>query len=299
MNWGKKELFCCLRIHLLMIFWYISSLTEIRVRCRLFCSGCCLKSLQWHSRVPWSWSVPRWYPDESFQDQKDIYWATSSFCKKVQSFLGLLTLRTVHLQLQLCCCSFCQPPFKQWRKLSENSKVSSIWCHSVLALLDLSNQFMVKVDWLKHKENYCSSQQATLDQRLKLYAFFFCKDPLWIGTYEQSSLLRSREGSGWTFWSNYFCMDNLKNLKYICTAKCLNSWQARWAFFLSQFRFTFSFYSDFKNIKPVYNFHKFWSENRIADPVDILPASCILVPVMRANWSEGMTVETWTSCSQW
>ncbi len=71
-----------------------------------------------------------------------------------------------------------------------------------------------------------------------------------------------------------------KNLEYICTAKRLNSCQARWSLFFTRFNFTFSYRPGSRNVKPNTLSRRFpGGEGPTLEAVPILPAPC-LVPAV-------------------
>ncbi len=109
-------------------------------------------------------------------------------------------------------------------------------------------------DLTSTKKRFCWSSQA----KIHPCAFFSHRLTLTERNYD----IRNRELLAvklaleeWRDWlegagSPFIVWTDHKNLEYICTAKRLNSRQARWALFLGHFRFIISYHPGSKNGKP-------------------------------------------------
>ena len=67
-----------------------------------------------------------------------------------------------------------------------------------------------------------------------------------------------------------------KNLKYICSAKRLNTCQARWALFFGRFKFALTYIPGSRNTKPDALSCLFEREEVTAEPDTIIPKTCII-----------------------
>ena len=73
-----------------------------------------------------------------------------------------------------------------------------------------------------------------------------------------------------------------RNLEYIRAARRLNPRQARWALFFTRFDFTLSYIPGTKNVKADALSRLYDTEERPRNNTPILPASCIVAPVVWA-----------------
>ena len=71
-----------------------------------------------------------------------------------------------------------------------------------------------------------------------------------------------------------------RNLEYIRTARRLNPRQSRWAMFFTRFRITISYRPRSQNAKADALSRLYDTEERSIDPTPILPASCLVAPVV-------------------
>ena len=71
-----------------------------------------------------------------------------------------------------------------------------------------------------------------------------------------------------------------RNLEYIRVARRLNPRQARWAIFFTRFVFILSYRPGSQNVKADALSRMYDTEERPMDPTPILPASCLLAPVV-------------------
>ena len=69
-------------------------------------------------------------------------------------------------------------------------------------------------------------------------------------------------------------------LEYIWAVRRLNPRQAKWAMFFTRFVFTLSYRPDSQNVKADALSRLYDTEERPMDPTPILPASCLVVPVV-------------------
>ena len=75
-------------------------------------------------------------------------------------------------------------------------------------------------------------------------------------------------------------MADHSNLEYIWAARRLNPRQARWAMFFTRFSFTLSYRPASKNVKADALSRMYDIEEGSADPTAIIPASCLVAPVV-------------------
>lgn len=67
-----------------------------------------------------------------------------------------------------------------------------------------------------------------------------------------------------------------KNLKYIWSAKRLNSRQARWALFFTRFHLSITYCPGSRNVKPDALSWQFTITKGSSDPKPVLPATCVV-----------------------
>ncbi|XDV17726.1 hypothetical protein PO909_023545 [Leuciscus waleckii] len=151
----------------------------------------------------------------------------------------------------------------------------------ILIAPDSSRQFVVEVDASEVGVGAVLSQRSPTDERMHPCAYFShrlspAERNYDIGNRELLAVKLALEewrhwleGSGVPFivWTDH------KNLEYICTAKRLNSRQARWALFFGRFDFTLSYRPGSKNIKPDSLSRLFDRSERLVTPECILPES--------------------------
>ncbi len=80
-------------------------------------------------------------------------------------------------------------------------------------------------------------------------------------------------GGSFLVWTDH------KNLEYICSAKRINSRQARWALFFGRFNFTISYHPGSKNGKPDALSRIFEVEPGFPFPVPIVPPNRVIATV--------------------
>jgi hypothetical protein len=78
-----------------------------------------------------------------------------------------------------------------------------------------------------------------------------------------------------------------KNLEYFCTAKRLNSRQARWALLFTWFNFSLSYRPGSKNVKPDAMSHCYSPMSTTPEPKTILHTSCLATAL---SWGIGKQV---------
>ncbi len=167
----------------------------------------------------------------------------------------------------------------------------------ILTTPDPSRQFIVEVDASEVGVGGVLSQRSPSDERIHPCAFFSHRlTPLErnydIGNRELLAVKLALEE--WRHWLEgtevpFIVWTDHKNLKYIRTARRLNSRQARWALFFGWFRFTISYRPGSKNGKPNTLSRIFEAEASPTLPVPILPHERVVAAV---TWGVESKVRT-------
>ncbi len=158
---------------------------------------------------------------------------------------------------------------------------------SILRAPDPTRQFVVEVDASEVGVGAVLSQRATSDDKMHPCAFFShrlspAERNYDIGNRELLAIKLALEewrhwleGSGVPFvvWTDH------KNLKYIQSAKRLNSRQARWALFFGHFDFSISYRPGSKNIKSDALSRIFDYSHRPVSPECIVPERLVVSAV--------------------
>ncbi|KAI3358253.1 hypothetical protein L3Q82_003251 [Scortum barcoo] len=149
----------------------------------------------------------------------------------------------------------------------------------VLTMPDSKLQFIVEVDASNEGVGAVLSQRSPKDNRFHPCAFLSCK----LSSAERKYDVGNRELLAikvaleeWRHWLEgaeqpFLVWTDHKNLGYLKSAKRLNSRQARWALFFSQFRFTLSYRPGSQNAKPDALSRLYDPEPAAKEPEPILP----------------------------
>ena len=175
----------------------------------------------------------------------------------------------------------------QWSPAAEErfSELKSRFSSApILILPDLDCQFVVEVDASDSGVGAVLSQRSAEDQKLHPCAFFSRK----LSPAERNYDVGNRELLAvklaleeWRHWlegaKNMFVVwTDHKNLKYIRSAKRLNSRQARWALFFNRSDFTLSYRPGTRNVKPDSLSRQFQSDNSPTQHERILPTKVVI-----------------------
>uniref|UniRef100_A0A8K9UP97 Gypsy retrotransposon integrase-like protein 1 n=1 Tax=Oncorhynchus mykiss TaxID=8022 RepID=A0A8K9UP97_ONCMY len=158
----------------------------------------------------------------------------------------------------------------------------------VLAHPDPSLPFIVEVDASEAGIGAVLSQRSGTPLKLRPCAFFSKK----LSPAERNYDVGNRELLAvvealkvWRHWLEgakhpFLIWTDHRNLEYIRQAKRLNPRQARWAMFFTRFVFTLSYRPGSQNVKADALSRLYDTEERSMDPTPILPASCLVAPVV-------------------
>uniref|UniRef100_A0A4W5Q2M8 Reverse transcriptase RNase H-like domain-containing protein n=1 Tax=Hucho hucho TaxID=62062 RepID=A0A4W5Q2M8_9TELE len=158
----------------------------------------------------------------------------------------------------------------------------------VLAHPDPSLAFIVEVDASEAGIGAVLSQRSGTPPKLRPCAFFSKKlSPAErnydVGDRELLAVVRALKA--WRHWLEgakhpFLIWTDHRNLEYIRAARRQNPRQARWAMFFTRFDFTLSYRPGSQNIKADALSRLYDTEERSIDPTPILPASCLVAPVV-------------------
>uniref|UniRef100_A0A673Z7X0 Gypsy retrotransposon integrase-like protein 1 n=1 Tax=Salmo trutta TaxID=8032 RepID=A0A673Z7X0_SALTR len=158
----------------------------------------------------------------------------------------------------------------------------------VLAHPDPSLPFIVEVDASEAGVGAVLSQRSGVPPKLRPCAFFSKKlSPAErnydVGDRELLAVVRAL--TVWRHWLEgarhpFLIWTDHRNLEYIRAARRLNPRQARWAMFFTRFNFTLSYIPGSRNRKADALSRLYDTEERTIDPTPILPASCLVAPVV-------------------
>ena len=154
----------------------------------------------------------------------------------------------------------------------------------ILILPDPMQQFVVEVDASDMGVGAVLSQRSSKDNKLHPCAFLSRK----LSQAERNYLVGERELLAikvaleeWRHWLEgaevpFVVWTDHKNLKYLKSAKRLNSRQARWNLFFNRFNFHLSYRPGSQNIKPDALSRIFDQSAATRDPGPIVPESCMV-----------------------
>uniref|UniRef100_A0A4W5R815 Gypsy retrotransposon integrase-like protein 1 n=1 Tax=Hucho hucho TaxID=62062 RepID=A0A4W5R815_9TELE len=224
-------------------------------------------------------------------------WPTPTTVKKVQRFLGFANYYRRFIlgfgQVAAPITSLLKegPVRLQW-----SAEVDRAFGHlralftsaPVLAHPDPSLAFIVEVDASEAGIGAVLSQRSGTPPKLRPCAFFSKK----LSPAERNYDVVARELlavvkalKAWRHWLKgakhpFLIWTDHHNLEYIRAARRLNSRQARWAMFFTRFVFTLSYRPGSHNGKADALSWLYDSEERPMDQTPILPASCLVAPVV-------------------
>uniref|UniRef100_A0A8C7RX13 Gypsy retrotransposon integrase-like protein 1 n=1 Tax=Oncorhynchus mykiss TaxID=8022 RepID=A0A8C7RX13_ONCMY len=148
----------------------------------------------------------------------------------------------------------------------------------MLAHPDPSLAFIVEVDasesGIGAVLSQCSGMPLTMCSGMRNYD---------VGDRELLAVVRALKA--WRHWLEgakhlFLIWTDHRNLEYIRAAWRLNTRQARWAMFFTRFVFTLSYRPGSQNVKADALSRMYDTEERSADPTPIIPASCLVAPVV-------------------
>ncbi len=227
--------------------------------------------------------------------QAVVDWPTPDSRKALQRFLGFANFyrRFIRSFSQLAASLTALNSIKtlfRWSSAAEAAftKLKSCFVSApILITPDPSRQFVVEVDASEVGVGAILSQRSSSDDKVHPCAYFShrlspaeCNYD--IGNRELLAVKLALEewhhwleGSGVPFivWTDH------KNLKYIKSAKRLNSRQARWALFFGRFDFSISYRPGSKNIKPDALSRIFDHSDRPSFSEPIVPQKCFVSAV--------------------
>ncbi|KAI3375589.1 hypothetical protein L3Q82_003898 [Scortum barcoo] len=115
---------------------------------------------------------------------------------------------------------------------------------------DPRSQFIVEVYASNEGAGAVLSQRSASDHHVHPCAFLSCKLSLVERNYDVGNCKLLAMKVAFEEWCNWHVWTDHEDLQYLKSAKRLNSRQARWALFFSQFRFSLSYRPGSQNTKP-------------------------------------------------
>jgi hypothetical protein len=156
--------------------------------------------------------------------------------------------------------------------------------------------FIVEVDASEAGIGAVLSQRSGAPLKLRPCAFFSKKlspAELNYDVVDWELLAVVKAFKAWRHWLEgakhpFLIWTDHHNLEYIQEVRRLNPRQARWAMFFTRFVFTLSYRPGSQNVKTDALSRLYDTEERSMDPIPILPASCLVAPVV---WELDVDIE--------
>uniref|UniRef100_A0A673Z540 Gypsy retrotransposon integrase-like protein 1 n=1 Tax=Salmo trutta TaxID=8032 RepID=A0A673Z540_SALTR len=224
-------------------------------------------------------------------------WPTPGTVKEVQRFLGFANYYRRFIrgfgQVAAPITSLMKggPVWLRWLAEADRafSRLKALFTDAlVLAHPDPSLTFIVEVDASEAGVGAVLSQRSGAPPKLRPCAFFSKKLSLVERNYDvgdRELLAVVKALKVWRHWLEgarhpFLIWTDHRNLEYIRAARRLNQRQARWAIFFTRFCFTLSYIPGSRNLKADALSRLHDTEERTIDPTPILPASCLVAPVV-------------------
>uniref|UniRef100_A0A4W5NSQ7 ribonuclease H n=1 Tax=Hucho hucho TaxID=62062 RepID=A0A4W5NSQ7_9TELE len=224
-------------------------------------------------------------------------WPTPTTVKEVQRFLGFanyyrrFTLGFGQVAAPITSLLKGGPARLRWSAEADRafSRLKELFTNApLLAHPDPSLAFIVKLDVSEAGVGAVLSQRSGTPPKLRPCAFFSRKlDPAErnydVGDRELLAVVKALKV--WRHWLEgakhpFLIWTDHRNLEYIRAARRLNPRQARWAMFFTRFQFTISYRPGSLNTKADELSRLYDTEERSIEPTPILPASCLVAPVV-------------------
>uniref|UniRef100_A0A4W5R1Y1 Gypsy retrotransposon integrase-like protein 1 n=1 Tax=Hucho hucho TaxID=62062 RepID=A0A4W5R1Y1_9TELE len=224
-------------------------------------------------------------------------WLTPTTIKEVQRFLGFANYYRRFIrgfgQVAAPITSLLKggPVRLQWSAEADRSfsHLRALFTSApMLAHPDPSLAFIVEVDASEAGIGDVLSQRPGTTPKLRPCAFFSKKlrsaeRNYDVGDRELLAVVKALKA--WRHWLEgakhpFLIWTDQSNLEYIRAARRLNPRQARWAMFFTRFVFTRSYRPGSQNAKADELSRMNDTEERAIDPTPILPASCLVAPVV-------------------